>query len=272
MPPVPKVIFAMPGVHAALADEAGLLVAGERRDRRRSRRARVAAPRTPLRVDDCGQHRRSGCAARRAPCRPSRWRRRVSSPVTAAFDASVTWTAAFGEVPGDPACRRCRRTGRGCGRDRRGRGGARTFVADALGATWMPSACSTRQSPTVRRSCQPMPGPTGSPVARSHTIVEARWLAMPTASTGPASASTARASSSAVRAIERRRTRRGPAPGEEGRSGRCCSAAIVASGRTTAARRPLVPTSMTRMLMDASYQPVSSPTGRRATAGRACPG
>ena len=41
---------------------------------------------------------------------------------------------------------------------------------------------------TVRRSCHPSPGPTGSPVARSQTTVEARWLAMPTASTVPASA------------------------------------------------------------------------------------
>ena len=55
------------------------------------------------------------------------------------------------------------------------------MVADSLGATRMPWAWSSRQVPTVRRSCQPSPGPTGTPVARSHTMVEARWLAMPTA-------------------------------------------------------------------------------------------
>ena len=36
-----------------------------------------------------------------------------------------------------------------------------------------------------------MPGPTGSPVARSQTIVEPRWSEMPTASTGPAASSAA---------------------------------------------------------------------------------
>ena len=38
-----------------------------------------------------------------------------------------------------------------------------TLVADALGARRMPSAWRTRQVPTVRRSCQPMPGATGRP-------------------------------------------------------------------------------------------------------------
>ncbi len=51
---------------------------------------------------------------------------------------------------------------------------AMTLVAEALGARRMPSACSTRQVPTVRRSCQPMPGARGLPVARSHTMLEAR--------------------------------------------------------------------------------------------------
>ena len=39
--------------------------------------------------------------------------------------------------------------------------------------------------PTVRRSCQPMPGATGFPLARSHTMLDARWLAIPTPATGP---------------------------------------------------------------------------------------
>ena len=41
--------------------------------------------------------------------------------------------------------------------------------------------------PTVRRSCHPIPGASGFPVARSQTMLEALWLAMPTASTGPPS-------------------------------------------------------------------------------------
>ncbi len=37
-----------------------------------------------------------------------------------------------------------------------------------------------------------MPGANGLPVARSHTMVDARWLATPTAATGPPSARAAR--------------------------------------------------------------------------------
>ncbi len=55
--------------------------------------------------------------------------------------------------------------------------------------------------PTVRRSCQPTPGPTGVPLRRSHRMVEARWLVMPTAATGrPQSASAACATASAAAA------------------------------------------------------------------------
>ena len=51
------------------------------------------------------------------------------------------------------------------------------FVADWFGARARScSALAMMHSTTVRRSCQPMPGPTGAPVARSHTIVEARWV------------------------------------------------------------------------------------------------
>ena len=157
MPPVPKVILAMPGPHAALADEGRLLVADERRDRRRAgerggparrrRRSRRPAAASP-----------AGCAARRGPCRPSR----EPSPRAQAGDAGV---GGVGDVHARPRtgarrarCRRCRRTGRGCGRGRPGRAGGATLVADAFGARRMPSAWSTRQAPTVRRSCQPSAG------------------------------------------------------------------------------------------------------------------
>ncbi len=49
-----------------------------------------------------------------------------------------------------------------------------TLVAGTLGAMRIPSACSSRQVTTVRRSCQPMPGANGLPVARSHTMLDAR--------------------------------------------------------------------------------------------------
>ena len=107
------------------------------------------------------------------------------SPVTPALVASVTWSA-----PSE-RCQASHVSTVPTQRSRARSGSASssrwaTLVADALGATPRPSAWSTRQVPIVRRSCQPSAGPTGSPVARSHTIVEARWLAMPTASTGPA--------------------------------------------------------------------------------------
>ncbi len=136
--------------------------------------------------------------------------------VTAAFVASVTWSGSLpslappemtqatqaSTVPKHSSPRSARvRSGSTSSRM------AITLVAEALGAIRMPSAWRARQVPTVRRSCQPMPGASGVPVARSHTMVEARWLAMPTPSTGPPSASAARATVSTAPAMTRRRTR-----------------------------------------------------------------
>ena len=98
-----------------------------------------------------------------------------------------------------------------------------TLVADAFGANRIPSACSTRQVPTVRRSCQPMPGATGFPVARSHTMLDARWLAIPTPATGPPFGAWHGQSPKWHRPCVWRRTRpdRGPAnPATRGRGAR----------------------------------------------------
>ena len=57
-----------------------------------------------------------------------------------------------------------------------------TFVADWFGARRIPCSLQDEALPTVRRSCQPIPGPTGLPVAVPD-MVDARWLAIPTAST-----------------------------------------------------------------------------------------
>ena len=112
----------------------------------------------------------------------------AKSPVTAAFPGSVTWTAPPDSVQASqvsivpkassPAADRLRS---GSARSRR----KASLVAEALGARWRPWAWKARHIPTVRRSCQPTPGPTGSPVRRSHRIVDARWLVMPTPATGP---------------------------------------------------------------------------------------
>ena len=74
--PVPKVTLARPGPGAALADQRGLLVAG---DARRSGARRVApsprrrAPRSPRCAGSIG---RGDAQGARAPARPSRWWRR----------------------------------------------------------------------------------------------------------------------------------------------------------------------------------------------------
>ena len=104
---------------------------------------------------------------------PSAW----ISPVTPALEASVTWSRPPDRVQATQVSTvpkasspRSDRLRSGSARSSR----AASLVAEALGATRIPWACSSRQVPTVRRSCQPRPGATGTPVARSHTTVEAR--------------------------------------------------------------------------------------------------
>ena len=117
-----------------------------------------------------------------------------------------------------------------------------------------------------------MPGPIGSPVARSQTIVDARWLEMPTASTGPGGvergARCGRAHAAAIAAASNCDEAVG---GVSGSSSCETSWANVASARTTAARTLLVPTSMTSTLpFDIGLRP-----GERRRTGegaRACPG
>ena len=124
------------------------------------------------------------------------------SPVTAAFDRSVTWatpsvsTQAI-QLSTVPKHRSRPRSGS------RLSSSQASLVADWLGARARPwFALAMMQSNTVRRSCQPRPGPIGWPVARSHTTVEARCVLTPTACTGlPWRASASRATSSVTAAI-----------------------------------------------------------------------
>ena len=202
-----------------------------------------------------------------------------TSAVTAALVASVTCSGSEPDAPPESVQATQLSTvpkhSSPCSaRDRSGSTSSRmamTLVADALGARRIPSACRTRQVPTVRRSCQPMPGATGVPVARSHTMLEARWLAMPTPATGPPSASArARHREDGVGHPARRRTPPGRAPASRAASGTWCSCSTVASGRTMAARTPDVPTSTTRMLPPEPLMPRARV--RRATGGRTCRG
>jgi hypothetical protein len=96
---------------------------------------------------------------------------------------------------------------------------AMSLVAEALGASRTPSACRARHVPTVRRSCQPMPGARGVPVARSQTMVDARWLAMPTAATGPPSRSAAWATVRTASAIDAASNSTSPGAGVSGNTG-----------------------------------------------------
>ena len=191
-----------------------------------------------------------------------------SRPVTPALEASVTWSRPPDRVQATQVSTvpkasspRSDRARSGSARSSR----AATLVADALGATRMPLAWSSRQVPTVRRSCHPSPGPTGTPVARSQTMVDARWLAMPTASTGPPSARLDEATSTTASAMAAASNSTRPGKGVSGRTGTWWMCSTVPSGRTTAPRTPEVPTSTTRMLTARAPR-------RRGRPVRACPG
>ena len=176
----------------------------------------------------------------------------ASRPVTAALVGSVTCSAPSDNVQATQVSTVPKHSSR----LRSGSwalSSAASLVADWLGARRMPcSPARVRQSNTVRRSCQPMAGAMGSPVTRSQTTVDARWLVMPTASTGPAPASTARATSSTAVAISAASNSTRPGNGVLGGIARYWTSDTVASGRTMAARSPLVPTSITRMLIVAT--------------------
>ena len=171
-------------------------------------------------------------------------------PVTAALPGSVTWTAPpesvqasqVSTVPkaSSPAADRLRSAS---ARSRR----KASLVAEALGARCSPCACSARHMPTVRRSCQPTPGPTGCPLRRSHRIVDARWLVMPTAATGPPQAARASwATASAASACSTGSNSTKLTIGEVGSAGRYLDVTTSPAALTTAARTPLVPTSTAR--------------------------
>ena len=69
----------------------------------------------------------------------------------------------------------------------------RILLAEKSGSIVRPVRCSSKgraplrrsssQKGAVRRHCHTITGPSGAPVARSHTSTDSRWLLMPTAST-----------------------------------------------------------------------------------------
>ena len=138
-----------------------------------------------------GQHRLRGCAGRRGA--------RGSIPAVAVDESGDPGVGCVGDVQRalatgsrPPTCRWCRRpvppARTGTGRGRRCRGWRPAWWPRRWGR-------SGSRRPGARGRCRPSAGPASPardrpacPVARSHTRVEARWLAMPTAATGPPSA------------------------------------------------------------------------------------
>ena len=253
MPPVPKVILAVPGAHAALADQRR--PAGRRRARRSAgrRAGRWPAPSKPLESTTVGSIARGMSSASRILSSQS-----LASAAPQPGDAGVGGVGdvdgALGEGPGDPRVDRAeaqvpRSLGVGLveevgdlGRRRVGRDPDAVGLEDeavADGAEVLPA--------DARADGPPVRGPT-----RSST--PAGWRCRPP-STGPPSPSAARARSSAAAAITAASNSTRPGSGDDGSTGRWCTMATVASGRTTAARTPLVPTSTTRRLMAASPGP-----------------
>ena len=265
MPPVPKVALARPAVvqlwpmREACWSPAIPAIGG----------APASVDAWPTMPEESTIPGRTAAGMRRADSRcslqpsPSPWMR----PVTPALEASVTWSAPSDRTQATHVSMVPKASSPRSARERSGSTWSRmaaSLVADAFGATRMPWAWSSRQVPTVRRSCHPSPGATGTPVARSHTRVEARWLAIPTASTGPPSARLRVATSRTAAAMASPSNSTSPGKGESGSTGTWWMCSTVASGRTTAPRTPEVPTSTTRMLM--ARAPV-----RSRWAGRACP-
>ena len=251
-PPVPKVALAWPGSGAALPDEGGLLVAGQPGDDRPARQD-LGRPHRPRGVDDGGEEGFGDAEGGQHLGSSSPSRRRWISPVTPALDASVTWSAPAERVQATQVSTVPKASSPRSERERSGSAWSRmaaTLVAEALGATRMPRPWSSRQVPTVRRSCQPSPGATGiagGPVPHDGggpLVGDAHGLDRP-------------ALGQAGRAPPRPRRRPWPAASNSTRPGNGVSGSTGTwwtwvtspSGRTTAPRTPEVPTSTTRTLM-----------------------
>ena len=269
MPPVPNVILARPGRTQPWPMQRRLLVADDAGDRRRARQRRRLAD-DAGRVDDGREHGSAGCAAARA--------RRSSQPrAVCADEAGDAGVRRVGHVGGAvrrgsrrSRCRRCRSTGRGSlvrsGSARSSRNAS--LVADWLGASRRPSAWSIEAHAAVRRSCQPTPGPTGSPVRavphdrRRPLVGDADRVDRPAGRERGRAPPRARRSAIATGSNSTK-----PGAGEVGSTSRWWTWSTVASSRTIAARSPLVPTSTTRRLTspgDRAASPSSWRASRRA--------
>ena len=204
---------------------------------------------------------------------PAGRRRRRMSPVTAALLASVTCSAPSESVHAihvSTVPKHRSRVPVGVerveqaldlgGRRRSARAGSRR-------------ARSARQSPIVRRSCQPIAGPTGSPVARSHTTVEPALVGDPDRVDGPGCVERG-ARGRRGRGRHRGGVELDQAAARASRGAARCELLVderCASARTTAART--MTCRRRRRARSRSASDVTARRGRRTgRAGRACPG
>ena len=264
--PGPEGGLGRPGRRAPLPDERRLLVPGDPADDRRARQMRPPRPRRPTSPRSPAA-RRVGIAQRRrapgvVPPRPVAAQEPGDPGVGGVGDVQ----GASRQRPRHPGVDRAEaQVAPGSGRDRPCRAASPAWWHDSLGPPGCPVACSSRHVPTVRRSCQPMPGPPAhrwhGPTRRS----DARWLAIAhpcdrsRGPTGLARATRARPSPWRWRRTPRARARATTgAPPRDGR-GRWRRRAAPHRLRT-----PEVPTSTTRIR--------SRPRGltERARAGPAC--
>ena len=166
MPPVPNVILAQPGSHAALADSDACWSPTRARDRRCARRARSRPPTTPLDGHDRRAAPRHGIAEeRRAPAR--------STHVVRPAESGDGGVRVVGDVRAPRRTASTPATSRRC-RSTRRRGPSPSTCARATTPPWSPtgwaraaSPCWLRRGCTRRRCAGPairVPGPSGSPV------------------------------------------------------------------------------------------------------------
>ena len=146
-------------------------------------RSASATPQTPVESTRVGIEVLGRCEARRARVRPT-WKRRLSAGPSLRhllYRSHAHRAREIVQAMNDSTVPKARDRVRVA--DRSDRGGRRRLGARTDSVTErIPQACSARQVPVVRRSCHPIAGPIGVPVARSHTTVEARCAVMPTAS------------------------------------------------------------------------------------------
>ena len=127
----------------------------------------------------------------RAARRPSRASRASASMRARGVRPVGDVHLAAGQLPDEPACRRCRTRGPAGSRARAAATRASSPRSTDRGRARCARGSARRRArgsaSAVRRSCQTIAGATGRPVARSHSSVVSRWFVIAIVSTSAAS-------------------------------------------------------------------------------------